>query len=65
MGLGRNENEGVLRIPQSSNITGATPSDCLVSYPGDVGGEGLTPLQRCSQCILQPQLAGLVRVMLV
>ena len=27
-------NEGVLRIPQSSGITGASPSDYLVSYPG-------------------------------
>ena len=25
--------EGVHRIPQSSNITKASPSDCLVSYP--------------------------------
>ena len=25
-------NKGVLRIPQSSSITGALPSDCLVSY---------------------------------
>ena len=24
--------EGVLHIPQSSSITGASPSDCLVSY---------------------------------
>ena len=31
---GSDGNEGVLRIPQSSNITGASPSDCLVSYPG-------------------------------
>ena len=23
-------------IPQSSSITGASPSDCLVSYPGHV-----------------------------
>ena len=29
-----NGNKGVLYIPQSYNITGATPSDCLVSYPG-------------------------------
>ena len=29
---GSNGNERVLRIPQSSSITGATPSDCLVSY---------------------------------
>ena len=27
------DNEGVLRIPQSSRFTGASPSDCLVSYP--------------------------------
>ena len=33
-GLGSNGNEGVLCIPQSLSITGASPSDCLVSYPG-------------------------------
>ena len=33
------------------------PSDCLVSYQ-DTLGEGLTPLQRYSQCILQPLLTG-------
>ena len=27
-------NEGLLLIPQSSTITGTSPSDCLVSYPG-------------------------------
>ena len=31
---GSNGNKGVLRIPQSSSITGGSPSDCLVSYPG-------------------------------
>ena len=31
---GSNGNEGVLRIPQSSIITGASPSYCLVSLPG-------------------------------
>ena len=37
---GSNGNEGILRIPQSSNIPGTSPSDCLVSYPGHslVGG---------------------------
>ena len=50
-------NEGVLRILQSPSITGTSPSDCLVSYPGYSLG-GLTPLQRCSQCILQPQPTG-------
>ena len=29
-----NCNEEVLRIPQNSSITGASLSDCLVSYPG-------------------------------
>ena len=32
-------NKGVLRIPQSSSITGASPSDCLISYPGHSLGE--------------------------
>ena len=27
-------NEGVFCIPQTSNITGASPSDYLMSYPG-------------------------------
>ena len=30
----RDGSKGVLQIPQNSNITGASPSDCLVSYPG-------------------------------
>ena len=33
-GPGSNGNEGVLHIPQSPSITGTSPSDCLVSYPG-------------------------------
>ena len=32
-GLESNGNEGVLRIPQSSSITGSSPLDYLVSYP--------------------------------
>ena len=35
-----NGNEGVLSIPQSSSITGTSPSDCLVSYPGHSLGRG-------------------------
>ena len=57
-GPGSNDIEGVLRIPQSSNITGISPSDCLVSYLGHSWGRGLTSLQRCSQCIQQPQPTG-------
>ena len=33
-GSGRDGNEVVLRIPQIPNITGTSPSDCLVSKPG-------------------------------
>ena len=33
-GPGRDNNKLVLLIPQSSCITGVSPSDCLVSYPG-------------------------------
>ena len=36
---GNDGNKGVLHIAQSSNITGASPSDCLVLYPGHLLGE--------------------------
>ena len=55
-GPGSNGNKGVPRILQSSSIAGTSPSDFLVSYPGHSLGGGV--LQRYSQCILQPQLAG-------
>ena len=42
-GPGSNGNKGVLRIPQSSSITGTSPSDCLVSYPGHSLGGGSYP----------------------
>ena len=39
-GPGSNGNKGVLRIPQSTSITGTSPSDCVVSYTGlSLGGE--------------------------
>ena len=38
-GPGSNGNKGVLRIPQSFSIIGASPSDCLVSYPGHTFGK--------------------------
>ena len=46
---GSDGNEEVLCIPQSSRITGTSPSDCLMSYIRTliVVGGGLTPLQRC------------------
>ena len=33
-GPGSDDNEEILCISQSSNMTGTSPSDCLVSYPG-------------------------------
>ena len=57
-GPGSNVNEGVLHIPQISRA-GTSPSDCSVPYLGH-------SLQRCSRCILQPQLTGLsMRVVLL
>ena len=57
-GPGSDGNKGVFRIPQCSCIAGTSPSDCLVLYPGHSLGGGLTPLQRSSRCILQPQPTG-------
>ena len=45
------------RVLQSSSMTGSPPSDCLC-WTFD-GGGSLTPLQRCSRCILHPQPTGL------
>ena len=52
-GSGSDGNEGVLHISQRSQ-TGASPSGSLETYLGNSLGGCLTPLQRCSQCILQP-----------
>ena len=38
-GPGSDGNKGVFRIPRNSSITGATSSDCLVSYAGHSLGE--------------------------
>ena len=35
-------NEGVLRILQISSITGTSPLDCLMLYPGHLLGESYT-----------------------
>ena len=40
IGFGTNGNKGAFCIPQSSSITGVSPSDYLVSYPGNSGGGG-------------------------
>ena len=61
-GAGNDGNEGLLCIPQTSSITGTSPSDCFVSYTGHSLAEvgGLTLQQRSSWCILQPQGTGKV-----
>ena len=41
---GSDGNEEVLCIPESSSITGTSPSDRLVSYPGYLLQGDLTPL---------------------
>ena len=41
-------NEGVFNIPQSSSIIGTSPSDCLVSYPGNSLGEFYSPAKMLS-----------------
>ena len=40
-GSGSDGNKGILRIPQSSSITEASPSDCLVLSPGHSFGRAL------------------------
>ena len=56
-GPGSDGSEEVLYIPQSSSISGTSPSDCLVLFSGhSLGGGGLTPPYRSSQCILLPHL---------
>ena len=56
-GPGNEGNKGVLCIPQSSSVTGASPSDCLVSYLGHFLEESY-PCAGRSRCILQPQPTG-------
>ena len=33
-GPGSDGSDGLFHVPKSSSITGTSPSDCLVSYPG-------------------------------
>ena len=44
-GPGSNVNDGIICIPQGPNITGTSPSDCLVSYPGYSLGESYPSAQ--------------------
>ena len=47
-GAGSNSHEGVLSVPQSSSITGAPPSDCLVSYLGHSLGKSYPSAEKQS-----------------
>ena len=60
-GPGSDGNEWLLCIPQSSSITGTSPTDGFVSYPGHLLVGGLIHQQKSSQCILQPQPTGQVK----
>ena len=51
----KGQNITLLHIAQSSSITGTSLLDGLVLYPEHLLREQFYPLQRCSQCILQPQ----------
>ena len=51
---GSDGNDGVLRIPQSSSITGASPLDCLMSYPGLYLGESYTFAEMQSMYSIAP-----------
>ena len=55
-GPGSDGKKGVFCFSQSYSISGAPPSDCLVSYLGHSLRERLTSLQRSSRCLLQPEL---------
>ena len=63
-GPGSDGNEDVLHIPESSSITGASPSHCLVSYLGHTLGEGVLPLCRKAVDVFfaSPQPSGKVSV---
>ena len=47
-GPGSDGNKRVIYIPQSSNITEASPSDCLVSYQGYTLGESYPSVEKQS-----------------
>ena len=55
--LGAMAMKGYSAFPKAPASLETLPSDCLVSLPGHSLG-GLTPLQRCSRCILQSQPTG-------
>ena len=62
---GSNDNERVFRIPQIPSITGTSPSNCLVPYPGHssvVGG--LTLCRGTVSVFYNPSRLGKVKLLL-
>ena len=54
VGTGNDVNKGVFPIPQSSNITGTSPSNCLMLYAGHLLMEGVTQSEVQSVCFTAP-----------
>ena len=63
-GPGNSDIEGVLHIPQSST-TGASITDCFISYPGDsfTGGLGLPFLRETVGLFYSPSWLGYILVL--
>ena len=59
-GPGSDGSEGVLHIPQSSSITGTSPSDCLVSYSGHLL-EGVLTLYRDAVSVFYSRLVNICK----
>ena len=57
-GAGSNGNEEILCIPKRSNISGASPSEFLVSYQVQLLCGVLPFLQLSSRCIILAQVTG-------
>ena len=55
-GPGSDGKEGVLYIPQTSSITGTSPSDCLVSYPRHTLGVVLPLCNKAVDVFYSPSL---------
>ena len=56
--LGSDDNEGVLLISQSSSITEPSPSDYLVSYPGNSFGDSCPSVETQSVYSTAPNRLG-------
>ena len=62
---GSDGNEGVLHIPQSSSITGTSPSNCLVSYLGDSLGRVLHLCREAVCVFYSPSRLGKINVCII